>query len=88
MAADHLGGQDPRIDHLLSIQALATHWCELPSASSRSCSCASPGGMTRAQIGQQLGISQMHVCRLLAHALCYLRPRLLASADCPDRRDH
>jgi RNA polymerase sigma-B factor len=35
------------------------------------------GSMTQAQIGQQLGISQMHVCRLLAHALGYLRPRLL-----------
>jgi hypothetical protein len=31
----------------------------------------------QAQIGQQLGISQMHVSRLLAHALGYLRPRLL-----------
>ncbi|HEX9552705.1 MAG TPA: hypothetical protein VF983_05820 [Streptosporangiaceae bacterium] len=33
--------------------------------------------MTQAQIGQQLGISQMHVGRLLAHPLGYLRPRLL-----------
>jgi len=33
--------------------------------------------MTQAQVGQQLGISQMHVSRLLAHALGYLRPRLL-----------
>jgi hypothetical protein len=33
--------------------------------------------MTQVQIGQQLGISQMHVSRLLAHALGYLRPRLL-----------
>jgi hypothetical protein len=30
-----------------------------------------------AQIGHQLGISQMHVRRLLAHALGYLRRRLL-----------
>jgi len=33
--------------------------------------------MTQAQIGQQLGISQMQVSRLLSHALGYLRPRLL-----------
>jgi hypothetical protein len=33
--------------------------------------------MAQAQIGQQLGISQMHVSRLLARALGYLRPRLL-----------
>ena len=35
------------------------------------------GGMTQAQIGQRLRISQMHVSRLRAHALGYLRSRLL-----------
>ena len=33
--------------------------------------------MTQAEIGQQLGISQMHVSRLLSHALGHLRQRLL-----------
>jgi RNA polymerase sigma-B factor len=33
--------------------------------------------MTQAEIGHQLGISQMHVSRLLAHALGHLRHRLL-----------
>jgi hypothetical protein len=33
--------------------------------------------MTQAQIGLRLGISQMHVSRLRAHALGYLRSRLL-----------
>jgi DNA-directed RNA polymerase specialized sigma subunit len=32
--------------------------------------------MTQTQVGHQLGISQMQVSRLLAHALGYLRPRL------------
>ena len=35
------------------------------------------GGMTQAQIGQRLCISQMHVSRLIAHALGYLRSHLL-----------
>jgi DNA-directed RNA polymerase specialized sigma subunit len=35
------------------------------------------GDMTQVQIGHQLGISQTQVSRLLAHALGYLRPRLL-----------
>ena len=35
------------------------------------------GGMTQAQIGQRLCISQMHVSRLRAHVLGYLRSRLL-----------
>ena len=33
--------------------------------------------MTQAEIGKKLGISQMHVSRLLAHALSYLRGRIL-----------
>ncbi len=37
--------------------------------------------MTQAQIGQQLGISQMHVSRLSAHALGYLRQRLLGPQE-------
>jgi DNA-directed RNA polymerase specialized sigma subunit len=35
------------------------------------------GGMTQAEIGQRLRISQMHVSRLRAHALGHLRSRLL-----------
>ena len=35
------------------------------------------GGMTQDKIGQQLGISQMQVSRLLGRALAHLRPRLL-----------
>jgi DNA-directed RNA polymerase specialized sigma subunit len=35
------------------------------------------GGMTQDKIGQQLGISQIQVSRLLGRALGYLRPRLL-----------
>ncbi|HEY2691076.1 MAG TPA: sigma-70 family RNA polymerase sigma factor, partial [Streptosporangiaceae bacterium] len=35
------------------------------------------GNMTQAQIGQELGLSQMHVSRLLTHALTYLRGRIL-----------
>jgi len=35
------------------------------------------GDMTQAEIGRHLGISQMHVSRLLAHALGFLRQRIL-----------
>lgn len=38
-------------------------------------------GMTQAQIGHQLGLSQMRVSRLLARALGYLRPRLFGQLD-------
>jgi len=35
------------------------------------------GNMTQAEIGERLGISQMHVSRLLAGALGYLREHVL-----------
>jgi RNA polymerase sigma-B factor len=35
------------------------------------------GDMTQTEIAQQLGISQMHVSRLLTRALGHLRPLLL-----------
>jgi RNA polymerase sigma-B factor len=79
--ADLLGCEDPRIDHMLSMQALATHWGELPEREQQILLLRFRGGMTQAQIGQQLGISQMHVGRLLARALGYLRPRLLGAAE-------
>jgi RNA polymerase sigma-B factor len=75
--ADLLGEEDPRMEHMLSMQAIATHWSELPARERQILVLRFYGDMTQAQVGQQLGLSQMHVSRLLAHALGYLRPRLL-----------
>ena len=75
--ADFLGAEDPRLEHMLGMQAVATHWGELPPREQEILLMRFRGGMTQAQIGQRLGISQMHVSRLIAHALGYLRSRLL-----------
>jgi RNA polymerase sigma-B factor len=75
--ADLLGEEDPQLEQMLSMQAVATHWRELPAREQKILAMRFYGDMTQAQVGQQLGISQMHVSRLLAHALGYLRPRLL-----------
>jgi RNA polymerase sigma-B factor len=75
--ADLLGEEDPQMDHMLCMQALATHWAELPSREQKILLMRFYCGMTQDQIGQRLGISQMQVSRLLGHALHYLRPRLL-----------
>jgi RNA polymerase sigma-B factor len=75
--ADYLGAEDPRLEHMLSMQAVAAHWGELPLREREILLMRFPGGMTQAQIGQRLGISQMHVSRLTARALGYLRSRLL-----------
>ena len=79
--ADVVGDEDPRIEHMLGMQAVRMHWGELPAREQQILMLRFRGDLTQAQIGQQLGISQMHVSRLLAHALGYLRQRLLAGAD-------
>ena len=75
--ADYLGEEDPRLEHMLGMQAIATHWGELPPREQEILLMDFRGGMTQTQIGQRLRISQMHVSRLRAHALGYLRSRLL-----------
>jgi RNA polymerase sigma-B factor len=74
--ADVLGEDDPGMEHALDMHALAAHWGELPRREQKILLMRFYGDMTQAQIGAQLGISQMHVSRLLAHALRYLRDRL------------
>jgi RNA polymerase sigma-B factor len=75
--ADSIGEEDPQLEHMLSMQAIATHWGELPPREQQILRMYFRGGMTQAQIGQRLSLSQMHVSRLIAHALGYLRSRLL-----------
>jgi RNA polymerase sigma-B factor len=79
--ADLLGGEDPHFDHMLGMRAVATHWGELPAREQKILIMRFYGDMTQAQIGQQLGISQIHVSRLTARALGHLRTRLLSQQD-------
>jgi RNA polymerase sigma-B factor len=75
--ADVLGEEDPEVEHTLDMESVAAHWGELPRREQRILLLRFYGDMTQAEIGQQLGISQMHVSRLLSHALGHLRQRLL-----------
>ncbi len=75
--ADLIGGEDPRLEHVLGMLAVETHWAELPATEQKILVLRFYGGMTQVQVGQQLGISQMQVSRKLAHALGYLRPRVV-----------
>jgi len=81
--ADLLGEEDPGMERMLGIQAVAAHWTELPRREQQILVMRFYGEMTQAQIGHQLGISQMQVSRLLTHALGYLRPRLLGLPEHP-----
>src|SRR6516164_8285045 len=67
--ADLLGEDDPEVEHTLDMESVATHWDELPDREQKILLLRFYGDMTQAEIGQQLSISQMHVSRLLAHAL-------------------
>src|SRR5258708_3198752 len=75
--AEVLGEEDPQVEHTLDLESVAAHWDELPRREQKILLMRFYGDMTQAEIGQQLGISQMHVSRLLSHALGYLRQRLL-----------
>ena len=75
--ADVLGEEDSEVEHTLDMESVAAHWDELPRREQKILLLRFYGDMTQAEIGQQLGISQMHVSRLLAHALGHLRQRLL-----------
>jgi RNA polymerase sigma-B factor len=79
--ADFLGEEDPAMEHVLGIQSVVAHWGELPRREQQILTLRFYGDMTQAQIGHQLGLSQMHVSRLLAHALGYLRLRLLGLSE-------
>jgi RNA polymerase sigma-B factor len=79
--AELLGEEDPHLEHMLGMQAIATHWAELPLREQQVVVLYYYRGMTQAHIGQQLGLSQMQVSRLLARALGYLRPRLFGRIE-------
>jgi RNA polymerase sigma-B factor len=77
--ADLLGEDDPNLEHTIDIEAVRTHWNELPRRQQQLLMMRFYGNMTQAQIGHQLGISQMHVSRLQKRALDHLRTRLTES---------
>jgi RNA polymerase sigma-B factor len=77
---DVLGGDDPGMEQAVDMEAIATHWEELPEREQRILVMRFYGNLTQAEIGTRLGISQMHVSRLLTRALGHLRSRLLDEA--------
>jgi RNA polymerase sigma-B factor len=81
-----LGDDDPGIEQALNSEALWAHWSDLPQRQQRILALRFYGNMTQAEIGQRLGISQMHVSRLLDAALTRLRDRLTGGAARPGPR--
>jgi RNA polymerase sigma-B factor len=75
--ADVLGDPDEDVDHVTDIEAVQAHLDELPYREQRILVMRFYGNLTQSEIGDRLGISQMHVSRLLTKALTYLRGQLI-----------
>ena len=78
---DVLGDEDAGVELAIDMEAVSTHWDELPEREQRILVMRFYGNLTQAEIGAKLGISQMHVSRLLSRALSHLRSRLLDTPD-------
>jgi RNA polymerase sigma-B factor len=76
LLSDVLGDDDPAVEHTLDMAALDAHWEELPEREQRILVLRFYGNLTQTEIGDRLGISQMHVSRLLTRALAHLRDQL------------
>jgi RNA polymerase sigma-B factor len=74
-----LGGSDEQMETVPDRQALRQHVAELPERHQRILYLRFFCDLTQSQIAKRLGISQMHVSRLLAQSLGALRGRMLAS---------
>ncbi len=75
--ADRLGRPDRAIDAVEDLETLKPLIARLPERERTILSLRFVGDMSQSQIGKRLGISQMHVSRLLSHALGTLREGLL-----------
>ena len=84
--ADLIGADDPELERAVDMDAVGAHWNELPSRERHILLMRFYGNLTQAEIGERLGISQMHVSRLQATALRYLRECLLGQDPDDDRR--
>jgi RNA polymerase sigma-B factor len=74
--ADVLGEDDQAFEHAIDMDAVQAHLEELPEREQRILVLRFYGNLSQGEIGQRLGMSQMHVSRLLSRALAYLREKL------------
>lgn len=75
---DSLGSEDEALEGVEYREALRPLLAQLPEREKRILLLRFFSGMTQSQIAEEVGISQMHVSRLLARTLAQLRERLLS----------
>ncbi|MGC9378543.1 RNA polymerase sigma factor SigF [Streptomyces sp. MH13] len=74
--ADRIGYEDHGLEGIEYVESLKPLIAELPSRDRKILSLRFVAGMTQSEIGEELGISQMHVSRLLSRTLVRLRKGL------------
>ncbi|MBL3804813.1 MULTISPECIES: RNA polymerase sigma factor SigF [Streptomyces] len=74
--ADRIGYEDNGIEGIEYVESLKPLIAELPTRDRRILSLRFTANMTQSEIGEELGISQMHVSRLLTRTLNRLRKGL------------
>ena len=72
LLGDMPGQDDPAVAHATDIEAVRVHLDELPEREQRVLIWRFYGNLTQSQIGDRLGISQMHVSRLLDRVISAL----------------
>jgi RNA polymerase sigma-B factor len=75
---DLIGAPDPALEHVEDRLTLLPALASLPARQQRIIALRFYANQTQTQIAERLGISQMHVSRLLSRSLTRLRERMLA----------
>jgi RNA polymerase sigma-B factor len=89
---DLIGADDPDLDLVDDRTSVERLICRLPERERRILGLRFYGNLSQAEIARELGVSQMHVSRLLARALAWLRQAMLSDTLPPwvgsDETDH
>jgi RNA polymerase sigma-B factor len=79
-AGDLIGTDDAAMGRSDEMDAVRRYWNELPKPQQRILLLRFYGNMTQSQVAGKMHCSQMHVSRLQARALAFLRGRMLAES--------
>lgn len=80
LVADLIGNEDPALALAEDLQALKPHLAQLDERARTLLEMRFGSEMTQTEIGEEMGLSQMHVSRLLTRTYATLRESLLAEA--------
>jgi RNA polymerase sigma-B factor len=75
---DRLGAPDARLERVVDLHAVSTHWPQLTAVQQRVLLLRFYGNVRQADIAAELGVSQMQVSRIQSQALTRLRTAILS----------